>query len=54
MLLIDEMKAHLPITAYASRHLSKALIANGFDVTIKRKGSEKSSGQMVWESTTPP
>ena len=37
MLLIDEMKAHLPITAYASRDLSKTLIANGFDVTPEKE-----------------
>ncbi len=37
ILLIDEMKAHLPITAYASRHLSKALIANGFDVIPEKE-----------------
>ncbi|HNY35635.1 MAG TPA: hypothetical protein PKK68_13350, partial [Methanothrix soehngenii] len=37
MLLIDEMKAHLPITAYASRDLSKALIANGFNITPEKE-----------------
>jgi len=37
MLLIDEMKANLPITAYASRDLSKTLIANGFDVTPEKE-----------------
>jgi len=37
MLLIDEMKAHLPITVHASRDLSKALIANGFDVTPEKE-----------------
>lgn len=37
MLLIDEMKANLPITAHASRDLSKTLIANGYDVTPEKE-----------------
>ncbi|HNX40174.1 MAG TPA: hypothetical protein PKK11_06285 [Methanothrix sp.] len=35
--LIDEMKAHLPIAAYANRDLSKVLMANGFEVTPERE-----------------
>ena len=31
--LIDEMKSHLPIPAYASRDLSNYLIKNGKDIT---------------------
>ena len=31
--LIDEMKSHLPIPAYASRDLSKYLLKNGKDIT---------------------
>jgi hypothetical protein len=31
--LIDEMKSHLPIPAYASPDLSKYLIKNGKDIT---------------------
>jgi hypothetical protein len=33
MELIDEMKSHLPIPAYASRDLSKYLITNGINIT---------------------
>ncbi len=33
MELIDEMKSHLPIPAYASRDLSKYLLRNGKDIT---------------------
>ena len=31
--LIDEMKSHLPIPAYASRDLSNYLLKNGKDIT---------------------
>lgn len=31
--LIDEMKSHLPIPAYASRNLSNYLLKNGKDIT---------------------
>ncbi len=37
MELIDEMKAHLPIPAYANRDLSRLLIENGLEVTPERK-----------------
>jgi hypothetical protein len=33
MELIDEMKSHLPIPAYASRDLSKYLLKNGISIT---------------------
>ncbi|TFH49346.1 MAG: hypothetical protein E4G89_04935 [Methanothrix sp.] len=33
MELIDEMKSHLPIPAYASKDLSKYLITNGINIT---------------------
>ena len=32
MELIDEMKSHLPIPAYASRDLSKYLVKNGINI----------------------
>ena len=37
MELIDEMKAHLPIPAYANRDLSRLLIENGLEVTPERE-----------------
>lgn len=37
MELIDEMKAHLPIPAYANRDLSRLLIENGLEVTPDRE-----------------
>jgi hypothetical protein len=35
--LIDEMKVHLPIPAYASRDLSILLVKNGMDITPERE-----------------
>lgn len=35
--LIDEMKVHLPIPAYASRDLSKLLVKNGMDITPEKE-----------------
>jgi hypothetical protein len=35
--LIDEMKVHLPIPAYASRDLSKLFIMNGIDITPEKE-----------------
>ncbi|MCX6673504.1 MAG: hypothetical protein NTY37_06980 [Methanothrix sp.] len=37
MELIDEMKSHLPIPAYASGDLSKYLIKNGINITPERE-----------------
>jgi hypothetical protein len=41
MELIDEMKGHLPISAYASRDLSKLLIKNGMDITPEKESGQK-------------
>jgi hypothetical protein len=35
--LIDEIKSHLPIPAYASRDLSNYLLRNGKDITPERE-----------------
>jgi hypothetical protein len=37
MELIDEMKGHLPISAYANRDLSRFLIKNGMDITQEKE-----------------